>query len=71
MEIEVTLNDTALRISSNSTIKDLLTNLESKGLQTQGVAVAVNGAVVRREKWPEQKLSAADRILLVTASQGG
>jgi sulfur carrier protein len=36
-----------------------------------GVAVAVNGEVVRRACWPETRLSAGDSIEVITAVQGG
>ena len=37
----------------------------------KGVAVAVNGAVVPRSEWPARELAAADRVLVIRATQGG
>jgi len=37
----------------------------------KGVAVAVNGAVVRRQAWTETKLSAGDDVEIVRVRQGG
>jgi sulfur carrier protein len=36
-----------------------------------GVAVAVNGEVVRRDEWPRHPLGDGDAIEIVTAVQGG
>ena len=36
-----------------------------------GVAVAVNGEVVRRTAWAERRLRAGDRVEIVGATQGG
>lgn len=37
----------------------------------RGVAVAVNGAVVRSADWSATVLAAADRVEVVSAHQGG
>ncbi len=37
----------------------------------KGVAVALNGQVVRRQAWTETKLSAGDTIEIVRVRQGG
>ena len=37
----------------------------------QGVAVAINGEVVRRVRWPEVQLAEGDNIEIVKAIQGG
>ena len=36
-----------------------------------GVAVAVNGEVVRRANWPEVCLAEGDEVEIVKATQGG
>ena len=36
-----------------------------------GVAVALNGRIVRRKQWAETKLTAGDRIEIVRAVAGG
>ncbi len=36
-----------------------------------GVAVAVNGEVVRRVSWPEVRLADGDEVEIVKATQGG
>lgn len=46
--------------------------LAEKGVTDgKGVAVALNGQVVRRQAWTETKLSAGDTIEIVRVRQGG
>ncbi|HEX8551142.1 MAG TPA: sulfur carrier protein ThiS [Abditibacteriaceae bacterium] len=37
----------------------------------RGVAIAYNGAVVRRADWPQKLLAEDDRIEIIRAVQGG
>ena len=37
----------------------------------EGVAVAVNGEIVRRTSWPEMEVQDGDEIEIVRAVQGG
>ncbi len=37
----------------------------------RGVAVALNGAVVPRARWPEQALAPGDAVEIVRPSRGG
>lgn len=52
------------------TIADLLTDWFGDP-RPQGVAVAVNGEVVRRDDWSRRPLVDGDRVEVVTAVQGG
>lgn len=51
----------------------LLRALEQLGLsaQARGVAVAVDGEVVPRERWRAYELSEGARVEVLTAMQGG
>jgi sulfur carrier protein len=42
-------------------------NLEN----SKGYAIALNGALVRKERWPTTALSDGDRVEIVRAMQGG
>jgi len=44
---------------------------ETMELPAGGVAVAVNGEVVRRADWPGVELRDGDRVEILTATQGG
>ena len=39
--------------------------------EKKGVAVAINGAVVPRSQWGARELAAADRVLVIQATQAG
>lgn len=56
-------------VLSSTTVADLL--LEKGIAEHRGVAVALNGAVVRRTAWHETALKAGDKIEIVHARQGG
>ncbi|MCB0335795.1 MAG: sulfur carrier protein ThiS [Bdellovibrionales bacterium] len=50
----------------------LLQVLEEKKLaQQQGIAVAVNNTVISKNSWSTYSMKEGDRVLIVTASQGG
>ncbi|SFH01729.1 sulfur carrier protein ThiS [Methylobacterium gossipiicola] len=45
---------------------------EETGIDSpQGIAIAVNGAVVRRRDWAATPLAEGDRVEIVRAMQGG
>ena len=53
--------------------KDLLGLLEQLGIDHRGngIAVARNGDLVPRSRWPGQQLEENDEIEVITAMQGG
>jgi sulfur carrier protein len=66
--ITVHLNELDRRLPAGCTVAQLLVELAAPA---RGVAVAVNGEVVRRAQWPEQRLRDGDRVDVLTATQGG
>ncbi len=45
---------------------------EERGIESpEGIAIAVNGRVVRRAAWSETPVNEGDRIEIVRAMQGG
>ena len=45
---------------------------EERGIESsEGIAIAVNGRVVRRTAWGETPINEGDRIEIVRAMQGG
>lgn len=67
--LTVFVNDRARELPAGATVLMLLGEL---GLvERKGVAVAVNGGVVARSRWPGHALRAADRVLIIQATQGG
>lgn len=69
-------NESSVRINgageplTAATIADLLTQ---RGVATdgKGIAVAVNGRIVRRTAWTETQLAGGDDIEIVEVRQGG
>ncbi|QSE75619.1 sulfur carrier protein ThiS, partial [Aeromonas media] len=45
--------------------------LAAQEIAPQGVAVALNGAVLPRSRWPDTRLNDGDEIHLFTAIAGG
>ncbi|HEY0584110.1 MAG TPA: sulfur carrier protein ThiS [Chloroflexota bacterium] len=54
-----------------SDVLDVPTLLASRGLEEDGVALAVNGAVVPRRRWPSFTFADGDRVDVVKAVAGG
>ncbi|MCH5240226.1 MAG: sulfur carrier protein ThiS [Muribaculaceae bacterium] len=42
-----------------------------KNLPDQGVAIALNDKLIRREQWPVTQIQDMDRISVITAAFGG
>ena len=68
--ISVTVNGERREIASGLMLPDLLRGANIDPEQS-GIAVAVNGAVVRRVDWAETPISEGDEIEIITATQGG
>ncbi|HEX9463444.1 MAG TPA: sulfur carrier protein ThiS [Alphaproteobacteria bacterium] len=66
---EITLNGAPLTVSAALTI-DRLVGEFAPG-PTQGLAVAVNDAVVPRAEWPSRRLQPGDVVEIVRATRGG
>lgn len=50
----------------------LLANLiEELSLPIEGIAIAINDEVISKSTWSETELSEGDKILVITATQGG
>jgi sulfur carrier protein len=65
----IEVNGTA-RPLEQATLAELLDCL-GHGASGSGIAVAVNGEVVRRALWSERRLRGGDRVDIVGAAQGG
>ncbi len=50
------------------TIEELIAELQ---IESRGVAIAVNGAVVSRAQWGEYRLGEGDKVVVVSAVFGG
>ena len=66
--MQVWINGEARELVAGATVLDALTAL---GAPDRGVAVAVDGEVVRRADWPATPLADGARVEVLTAVQGG
>ena len=67
----ITVNGEARSLpAEGTTLTDLLRHLDI-GTDASGVAVAVEGEVVRRQDWSETSLAGGENIEIITAQQGG
>lgn len=66
--IRVHVNGDERRFPDGSTVADLLAAL---GTARQGIAVALDGEVVRRGRWADVVVSDGARLEILTAVQGG
>jgi sulfur carrier protein len=65
--IDVVVNEVSRRFAGGC-LAELLGELS---LPAKGVAVAVNGEVVRRVDWTSHRLADGDVVDVLTAAQGG
>jgi sulfur carrier protein len=67
---DISVNGKPGRVPDGHTIADLV-RAATGDAAVRGVAVALNGTVVRRTDWPATGLSEGDRVEVLTAKQGG
>ena len=67
-DISLTVNGEGRRIGRCATVASLL---ETLGIDTKGVAVAVDGRVVPRSAWDNVHLAEGAQVEIVTAAAGG
>jgi len=65
--LNLTLNGENIS-SDNSLLKNLV---EELNLPSEGIAIAVNDDVISKTKWSTTELNEGDKILVITATQGG
>ncbi len=66
--ITVRLNDSDVELPAGATVQSLV---EHVGVEARGTAVARNGEVVPRSKWPETRLADDDHVELLSVARGG
>ncbi|AVP92184.1 sulfur carrier protein ThiS [Aeromonas rivipollensis] len=66
--MNIRLNDIELTLPTGQSLTELLA---MQDIAPQGVAVALNGAVLPRGCWPETRLNDGDELHLFTAIAGG
>lgn len=66
--ITLKVNDTKKEFSRTLSLQDLVSTLKVK---TNGIAIAVNSNVVKKEEWTSRMLQNNDNILIIKSTQGG
>lgn len=67
--MNIYLNNENIVVDTNLSLAQLL---EEKGLRNKtGIAVALNSAVVSKDKWSETQLNESDKLMIITATAGG
>lgn len=66
---EVSINQKIFQLPEGGTLADVLLLLQIT--QADGIAVAVNEAVIPRGEWAGYVLREADRVFVIRATQGG
>ena len=67
--MEVIVNNKPHTLSEKSTIQELLNQLDLPS--QQGIAVAINQAIIPKTDWENTQLSNQDKVMIITATQGG
>lgn len=66
--MEIVINGTAHQVPEGTSLDRAVVLISGSAT---GIAVAVNGDLVRRVSWPQVKLAPGDQIEVLTAVQGG
>jgi sulfur carrier protein len=70
MTMEIRVNGRPQALSAAMSLRQFLESLHLPTLE-RGVAVCLNGEVVRRAEWERTALKAQDELEIVQATQGG
>lgn len=68
--MEIKVNGEIRKIEASPTLLEFLQSLDLPSLE-RGVAVCVNGEVVRKAEWPGTRVMPQDELEIVNATQGG
>lgn len=62
------INDEQSDVSNEALLSDVIGNLN---LETKGLAIAVNNAIVQQQSWNSTHLKENDQVLIISATKGG
>ncbi|MCD7710246.1 MAG: sulfur carrier protein ThiS [Porphyromonadaceae bacterium] len=66
--MKIYLNRQEIYVGSRCTLKELLLG---QSITPEGIAIAVNNRVIRKEDWADTFLSNNDKVMVIHASYGG
>ena len=67
--MEVKFNNQSIELAENTSVLSFV--VSQVGDKQNGIAVAVNEAIVPKSLWGETTLQADDNLLIIKATQGG
>lgn len=68
--MEIVVNGAPRQVTAPLTLRELLESLHLPTLES-GIAVSLNGEVVRKAEWSRLALKERDEVEVVQATQGG
>ncbi len=66
--ITLKVNDTSKTFPKGSTVNQLI---EVLNIQSNGIAVAINDNIIKKNDWETHPLKDNDKILIIRSTQGG
>ncbi len=67
-QVEVYINNVPQFVEDSITLEQVLKNIN---VNNNGIAIAVNNAVIPKQEWSTKKIKEKDKILIIKATQGG
>lgn len=64
----IKVNESPREIINTATVQQLLDELQ---IATNGIAIAINNNVVKKEDWINSHLQENDNVLIIRSTQGG
>ncbi len=64
----IKVNESTKEISEDLSVKGLVRELE---ISDNGIAIAINNNVVKKDDWSNHKLQNNDNVLIIRSTQGG
>ncbi|MFD0993087.1 sulfur carrier protein ThiS [Tenacibaculum geojense] len=66
--ITIKVNDNTKQIQEQLTVANLIDELK---IQSNGIAIAINNSIVKKEDWHNVQVVNNDNILIIQSTQGG
>lgn len=64
----IKVNESPREISNTSSLQELINELQ---ISTNGIAIAINNSVIKKEDWLSYSLQENDNVLIIRSTQGG
>ncbi|CAL2101909.1 Sulfur carrier protein [Tenacibaculum sp. 190130A14a] len=64
----IKVNETPREISNTMSLQELIDELQ---ISVNGIAIAINNNVIKKENWQLHSLKENDNILIIRSTQGG